>query len=149
MNMKDLIKRLYGRFRNLILYGIIGGFCAALDYAVSTGLVYSKILPDITVFGYLFNAEQVALAIGIHVGIFTSFILNRSYNFKVKNKTAVRFLSFYAIGLFGWFISAVMLHYMVVLGDMKFWAFKLIATVVVALIQFVLNKFITFYTHKK
>lgn len=149
MNMKDLIKRLYGRFRNLILYGIIGGFCAALDYAVSTGLVYSNILPDITVFGYLFHAEQVALAIGIHVGIFTSFILNRSYNFKVKNKTAVRFLSFYAIGLFGWFISAVMLHYMVVLGDMKFWAFKLIATVVVALIQFVLNKFITFYTHKK
>ena len=147
--MKDLIKRLYGRFRNLILYGIIGGFCAALDYAVSTGLVYSNILPDITVFGYLFHAEQVALAIGIHVGIFTSFILNRSYNFKVKNKTAVRFLSFYAIGLFGWFISAVMLHYMVVLGDMKFWAFKLIATVVVALIQFVLNKFITFYTHKK
>ena len=48
-----------------------------------------------------------------------------------------------------WFISAVMLHYMVVLGGMQYWVFKLIATVVVALIQFILNKFITFYTHKR
>lgn len=147
--MITFIKNLYARFRNLILYGIIGGFCAVLDYAVSTGLYYSHILPDITIFGYLFHDSQLALAIGIHVGIFTSFFLNRAYNFKVKNKTAVRFLSFYAVGLFGWFISAVMLHYMVVLGGMQYWVFKLIATVVVALIQFILNKFITFYTHKR
>ena len=29
-----MIKEVYSRFRNLILYGIIGGFCAALDFGV-------------------------------------------------------------------------------------------------------------------
>ena len=34
--MKETIIKLYNQFRNLILYGLIGGFCAALDFAVYT-----------------------------------------------------------------------------------------------------------------
>ena len=128
-----MVKELYFRFRNLILYGIIGGFCAALDFGVYTALCQFGIMP------YL-----LANIISIHVGIFTSFALNRSINFKVKDKTAQRFLSFYAVGLTGLGISELMLYLMVTLGEMNELLCKLISIVVVALIQFILNKYITF-----
>ena len=131
--MKQQIQRLYARFRNLILYGIIGGICSALDFGIYTALCYFDIMP------YLW-----ANIISIHIGIFTSFVLNRSVNFKVKDKTTQRFLSFYAVGLTGLGISELMLFLMVTKGGMNELICKLISIVVVALIQFVLNKFITF-----
>jgi len=129
----ESITSLYNKFRNLILYGLIGGFCATLDFGVYTLLCHYDIMP------YLW-----ANVISIHVGIFTSFILNRQLNFKVKNKTALRFLSFYTIGLIGLGISELMLYLMVTVGEMNELICKLISIVVVALIQFLLNKYITF-----
>ena len=131
--MKEQIGKLYNQFRNLILYGLIGGFCAALEFAVYTVLCEFDIMP------YLW-----ANVISIHVGIFTSFVLNRSVNFKVKDKAAVRFLSFYTVGLVGLGISELMLYLMVTVGGMNELVCKLVSIVVVALIQFVLNKYITF-----
>ena len=130
--MKKIIE-LYNRFRNLILYGFIGGFCAALDFGIYTGLCYRDIMP------YLW-----ANIISIHIGIFTSFILNRSFNFKVKDKVTTRFLSFYTVGLVGLGISELMLYLMVTKGGLNAIVCKLISIVVVALIQFLLNKYITF-----
>ena len=127
------LKSLYFRFRNLILYGLIGGFCSALDFGIYTLLCHFEVMP------YLW-----ANIISIHVGIFTSFVLNRSLNFKVKDRTPQRFLSFYAVGLTGLGISEGMLYLMVTLGGMNAVICKLISIVVVALIQFLLNKYITF-----
>ena len=123
-------------FRNLILYGIIGSFCAALDFGVYTALCYFDIMP------YLW-----ANIISIHIGIFTSFVLNRSLNFRVKDRTLRRFFSFYAVGLTGLGISELMLYLMVSLGRMNELFCKLVSIVVVALIQFILNKYITFKKH--
>ena len=134
---RDNFSKLYKRYRNLILYGIIGGFCAALDFSVYSVLCYWDIMP------YLW-----ANIISIHVGIFTSFVLNRSLNFKVKDKTAVRFASFYAVGLTGLGISELMLYLMVNIGVWNEVACKLVSIVVVALDQFVLNKYITFKSKK-
>ena len=128
-----MIKEVYQRFRNLILYGLIGGCCAALDFCIYSCMCYWDIMH------YLW-----ANIISIHVGIFMSFILNRSFNFKVKDKTTQRFLSFYAVGLTGLGISELMLYLMVTLCGMNELLCKLISIVVVALIQFVLNKYITF-----
>lgn len=137
--MIDLITRLYAKFRNLILYGIIGGFCATLDFGIYTVLCHYNVL-----------TPQWANVVSIHVGIFTSFILNRSFNFRVKNKTGIRFLSFYAVGLVGLGITALMLYLMMNYGHMDYKVCKLISIVVVALTQFILNKYITFKTsHKK
>ena len=136
--LKETIANLYNKFRNLILYGLIGGFCAALDFGVYTLLCQFDILP------YLW-----ANVVSIHVGIFTSFILNRQFNFKVKNKTALRFMSFYIVGLIGLGISELMLYLMVTVGGMNELVCKLISIVVVALIQFVLNKYITFMHRAK
>ena len=133
MEMKHKLYELYSRFKNLILYGIIGGGCSLLDFCIYTALCYFDIMP------YLW-----ANVVSIHVGIFMSFILNRSVNFKVKDKPAQRFLSFYAVGLTGLGISEIMLHLMVTLGGMNELVCKLISIVVVALVQFILNKYLTF-----
>jgi putative flippase GtrA len=136
--MRTKIITIYHRFRNLILYGIIGGFCAALDFGIFTLLCYYEVLP------YLW-----ANVISTHLGIFTSFLLNRSFNFKVKDKIPQRFLSFYAVGLTGLGLSSLMLWLMV---DKMKWdelVCKLITIAVVSLVQFVLNKFVTFKQSKQ
>ena len=135
--MKQIIKTLYSCFRNLILYGIIGGFCASLDFAIYTLLCYYDLVP------YLW-----ANIISIHAGIICSFLLNRTFNFKIKDKTPQRFLSFYVVGLVGLGISEAMLYLMVTIGGWNEVICKLISVVVVALIQFVLNKYITFNTKR-
>jgi len=129
----NMIGKLYAKFRNLILYGIIGGGCAALDFGVYTILCYFDVLP------YLW-----ANVISIHCGIFCSFFLNRSLNFRVKDKATLRFLSFYAVGLVGLGISEGMLYLMVDQAGWNELVCKLISIVVVALTQFFLNKYITF-----
>ena len=128
-----MIKKIYLRFRNLILYGLIGGFCATLDFCIYSGLCYWDIMP------YL-----LANVISIHIGIFTSFMLNRSLNFKVKDKVTTRFLSFYAVGLVGLGISEGMLYLMVTKGGWNEIVCKLVTIIVVALIQFMLNNYVTF-----
>ena len=135
--MKDKIISLYNRFRNLILYGIIGGFCAALDFGIYSLLCHFEVLP------YLW-----ANVISTHVGIFTSFLLNRSINFKVKDKTPQRFLSFYAVGLTGLGLSSLMLWLMVDKAGWNELVCKLITIAFVSLLQFILNKYITFKKHK-
>ena len=132
-----MFKSLYRRFRNLILYGLIGGFCSALDFGIFTLLCHFGILP------YLW-----ANIVSTHAGIFTSFFLNRSYNFKVKDKAPLRFASFYLVGLVGLGISEGMLYLMVNVASWNELLCKLCSIAVVALIQFILNKFITFKTSK-
>ncbi len=136
--LKNKVSNIYKRFRNLIVYGFIGGFCAALDFAIFTLLCHFEIMP------YLF-----ANVISTHIGIFTSFLLNRSYNFKVKDKTLLRFLSFYAVGLIGLGLSSILLWLMVDKAQWNKLVCKLITIVVVSLVQFVLNKYVTFKQSKQ
>ena len=130
--MKDnIIFRLYHRFRELILYGIIGGFCAALDFGIFTLLgQWIHIL--------------IANIISVHCGIFCSFFLNRQFNFKVKDKTGLRLLSFYLVGLSGLILSELLLYLLTEHIGWNHLVAKLLTVFVVALFQFVLNKFISF-----
>lgn len=84
--MWDYLKILYNKYRELILYGIIGALCASIDFGV-----YSLLS--------LWIPYLVANIISVHFGIFCSFYLNRNYNFKVKDNTGKRFISFYLVGL--------------------------------------------------
>ena len=129
--MMKLIHNLWSRFRELILYGLIGGFCAALDFGVYTML--GLWIP------YLW-----ANVLSVHCGIFTSFFLNRSLNFKVKDKAPLRFTIFYLVGLSGLALSEGLIW---LLASQFAWnpiLAKLLTVFVVALYQFLLNKFITF-----
>ncbi len=128
--MKSLAK-MYVRFRELVLYGLIGGLCATIDFGIYTLL--GQIMP------YLW-----ANIISVHCGIFCSFLLNRYFNFKVKDKPAQRFIIFYLIGLSGLGLSELLIF---LLSEKAGWGYliaKLFTVIVVALYQFVLNKFITF-----
>ena len=123
--------------KQLIKYGIIGCFCVGLDF-----LVYSFLIKIINM-PYLY-----ANVISVHCGIFTSFFLNRHFTFKVKNRTLLRFVSFYAVGLIGLAISSGMLILLVEKIELNELVSKAFTVIVVALIQFMLNKYISFRNEK-
>lgn len=134
MNLiKHIILNIYSRFRNLILYGIIGGVSAGIDfiifYALTTlGEVY-----------YLF-----ANIISVSFGISISFILNKKYNFKVNDKVLKRFMIFISVGLSGMLLSSVLLYVFIDILYFEKMVSKFLSIVFVVLIQFFVNKFITF-----
>ena len=138
MKSTNFLVIIYQRSRNLILYGIIGGFCSALDFVIYTLLCHFDVLP------YLW-----ANVISVHIGIFTSFVLNRQLNFKIKDKIPQRFISFYLVGLTGLGISSLMLYLMVDYAYLNEIVCKLITIVIVALVQYFLNKYITFKPSKQ
>ncbi|MBQ3946066.1 MAG: GtrA family protein [Alphaproteobacteria bacterium] len=126
-----IVKQIYSRYRDLILYGIIGGFCAALDFGLYTLLG-------------LWMPYLWANVISVHAGILCSFLLNRQYNFKVKDHAAQRFTVFYVVGLMGLALSELLIYLMATCFSMNYIIAKLITVVIIALFQFLLNKFITF-----
>lgn len=137
-SMIDTIKKVITKHQQLIKYGFIGCLCATLDFISFTILSTKLNLPIIS-----------ANIISVNIGIISSFILNREITFKVKNKTALRFFSFYSVGLVGLAISSFMLIILVNrLGFNKIYS-KAVTIIIVALIQFILNKYITFKQRTK
>jgi putative flippase GtrA len=132
-----MLKKLYCRFRHLILYGIIGSFSSSIDFAIFTLLV------QIVGLHYL-----VANCISILAGITTSFFLNRNYNFKVKDNVRGRFAIFLTVGLCGLMLSNIVLYVCVSILDMNKLVSKLLSIVLVVFFQFLINKYITFKPSK-
>ena len=128
-----MIKRLYQKFRHLILYGLIGSLSSGLDFCVYTLLV------SVLSWNYILSN-----CLSVVVGIVTSFILNRRYNFKVTNKTAQRFSIFIFVGLTGMLLSNIILYCCVDLMHLNKVLSKLLSIVPVVLLQFLINKYITF-----
>lgn len=126
------ITNLVLKFRNILLYGIIGSFTSFLDFCVFSTLCYFDI-------HYI-----VANCLSVLVGITTSFLLNRSYNFKVKDHAKRRFVTFLTIGLCGLVLSNIILYLGIDMLYLDERIVKLLSILLVVGFQFVLNKFITF-----
>ena len=129
------ITKLLKKFRHLILYGLIGTLSSGIDFSIYTMLVKIGI-------HYVFSNCTSVLC-----GISTSFMLNRNYNFKVKDKTKQRFTLFLTIGLCGMMFSNLILwvciekiHFNAILS-------KLLSIVLVVFFQFLLNKHLTFKSY--
>ena len=120
------------RWRQLILYGIIGSFSAFLDFLVYTALVSMGL--------FYIHAN----CISVLVGIGSSFLLNRHFNFKVKDAVFRRFVIFLIIGLAGLMLSNLVLYGCIEWMGLDKLVSKLLSIILVALFQFVLNKYITF-----
>lgn len=120
------------RWRQLILYGIIGSFSAFLDFLVYTALVSMGL--------FYIHAN----CISVLVGIGSSFLLNRHFNFKVKDAVLRRFVIFLIIGLAGLLLSNLVLYGCIEWMGIDKLVSKLLSIILVALFQFVLNKYITF-----
>lgn len=135
--MKKIISSLYFRFHDIILYGIIGTFSSGLDF-----IIYSLLVK------YIIPQYIIANCMSTICGIVTSFILNRNYNFKVKDKIKRRFSIFLAVGLCGLFLSNVILYVFIdVLGIDKFIS-KITSIILVVFFQFMINKYFTFSSPK-
>lgn len=133
--MTNFLKNIFVKFRHLILYGIIGLFTSSLDFAVFSLLV------NFTSIYYI-----AANCISVLVGISTSFLLNRTFNFQVKDKTWRRFLIFLSVGLCGLCISNLILKVGIGTLHSDPTITKLASIAFVVIFQFLLNKYITFRT---
>ena len=133
MTLASFVKTIFVRFHDLILYGIIGCLSSGLDFCVYTFLV------RIIGMNYL-----LANCISVVVGITTSFTLNRKYNFKVTDRTFRRFAIFFTVGICGMLLSNLILYVCIDKLMMDSIVSKLLSIVFVVLIQFLINKFVTF-----
>lgn len=121
------------RFRTLILYGIIGSVSAAFDFLLFT------IFVDVLFWHYI-----VSNCISVLAGISTSFVLNRAYNFKVKDQITRRFAIFLTVGLCGMALSNFILYVCVDCIQLNKIVSKMLSIVIVVFFQFFINKYITF-----
>lgn len=131
--MKMLIAKLVIRYRELFVYCLIGCTGAMLDF-----VIYA-LLMNVASLHY-----QPANFLSVSFGIVNNFFLNRHFNFKVKDRLVVRLVSFYAVGMFGWATSAVLLWLFVERLGLKEILAKLVTIIFVIILQFTLNKSITF-----
>ncbi len=154
--MRKLLIKYKAQLRNLILYIGIGICGASLDFGIFTTL------------NLAFDVHyQVANCLGITAGILLSFTLNSRYNFKKTDYLFKRFLSFFLVGLCGMAISAGVLQVFIETQAIHHFAtqqlhqlgmtsslddadsiyillVKLFSIGLVTVVQFTLNKFISF-----
>ena len=131
--MIELIKRLYKKFRHLILYGLIGSSSALLDFLIFTLLT--------EVFGVYY---LIANCISVTCGLTNSFFLNRKYNFKVTDKTLKRAIMFFAVGYCGLALNSTLLYIFINYVQLATPISKLCAMAIEVLLQFVVNSLVTF-----
>lgn len=136
--MIDLIKKLYKKFRNLILYGVIGSSSALLDFTIFT------ILTELCDIYYL-----IANCISVTCGLTNSFILNRKYNFKVTDKTIKRAAMFFVVGYCGLVLNSTLLYVFINYTHFATPIAKLCAMAIEVLLQFIVNSLVTFKRTEK
>lgn len=133
-----MIRKLYNKYRELIKYCIIGCSGALLDFIVYTILIKA--------FGMNY---LLANALSVTAGITNNFFLNAYLNFKVTDKLFKRFISFYLVGMLGLLISEILLYLLVDIMIMNSIIAKIITIFVITIVQFILNKTITFKKKKE
>lgn len=132
-NWKLSFAKLYSRYRNLVLYGLIGMLSVSIDFILFGILTY-----------FFTDYYLMANVISVNCGIVNSFLLNRHFNFKVKNKVVFRFVTFYVVGIIGLAVSSFLLYILVNIFLMEMLFAKFLTIVIVTVFQFLLNKYVTF-----
>ncbi|MGP8200407.1 MAG: GtrA family protein [Limisphaerales bacterium] len=131
--MKAVIVSFLKSRRLFVVYCIIGVSGVTLDY-----ISFFALVNWVGVYYLLANVVSCSL------GIINSFLLNSFFNFKVKDRLLARFVSFYCVGLLGLAVSSALLYVLVSLAHINPNYAKLWTLVVVVLIQYNLNRLISF-----
>lgn len=118
--------------RQFVLYCVFGGLGVLSDY-----LAFLASLA-------LGAPVYVANIIGYAVGTFVSFFLNRRLNFKVLDKVGRRLATFLGVAAIGLLTSTVLLWLLVEVLTVDPAIAKLLTLPVVVVLQFSLNRLITF-----
>ena len=131
--MREKAQQLYKTHEQFVRYSVIGLSGVALDFVI---------------FLILFNVFNmnaiVANIISTSCGITNNFILNRLFNFKKKDFTLLRFLSFFATGLVGLLVSTAIIRVFHDYAGFNANVVKLAAVIIVVLIQYFINKHVSF-----
>ena len=127
------INQVFTRYKQLIVYCIIGCSGATLDFVVYALLT-----------NWCGMHYQLANFLSVSFGIVNNFFWNCYFNFKTRDKIAKRLMSFYSVGMFGWALSAGCLWLFIEIMGLKPLIAKLGTIFFVTVVQFCLNKFITF-----
>ncbi len=133
--IKSLSKLTMMRFPtlyNLILYVGFGLVAACLEFVIFSLLVFSKVT----------SSPEIANVIGAGCGFLFTFSANTFLNFKKKDKLARRFGSYAAICVLGMCFSTGCMH--LLKGYVNVYLLKICLLGAVSVLQFVLNKAITY-----
>lgn len=124
-------------FVQLVKYVLIGVLGLVVDFGIYTILTHFKM-----------NVE-IANIISSTCGIINNFLWNSYTNFKVHDRMMLRFISYFIVGQITTVFTTVSLFIFVTKLGYPHLIVKIVATFVATLIQFVINKVVTFRKAKK
>ena len=124
-------------FVQLVKYVLIGVLGLVVDFGIYTILTHFKM-----------NVE-IANIISSTCGIINNFLWNSYTNFKVHDRMILRFISYFIVGQITTVFTTISLFVFVTKLGYPHLMVKVIATFMVTLIQFVINKVVTFRKVKK
>lgn len=124
-------------FVQLVKYVLIGVLGLVVDFGIYTILTHFKM-----------NVE-IANIISSTCGIINNFLWNSYTNFKVHDRMILRFISYFIVGQITTVFTTVSLFILVTKLGYPHLIVKIVATFVATLIQFVINKVVTFRKAKK
>ena len=127
------VTRCFEQYRQLIVYCLIGSTGATLDF-----VIYA-LLTNCAGIHY-----QIANFLSVSFGIINNFFWNCYFNFKTRDKILNRLVSFYSVGMLGWALSAGCLWLFIEVMSINVLIAKFGTIFFVTVVQFCLNKFITF-----
>jgi len=127
------VKNLLRQNWQFLLYCVIGFSGVGLDFGIYSLLVKTGTLN-----------YQAANAVGYASGTLLSFILNAKFNFRVTDKIVLRLLIFFGVAFLSYLVSAATLQLFI--GHFAFnkYLSKAATLFVVVLLQFNLNRLISF-----
>jgi putative flippase GtrA len=129
----ELILRTYRQHRQFILYGIIGISGATIDF-----ILY------IIFYRFFGIPPVIASFLSVSAGIIINFIINSRHNFKVSDSLLLRFMHFYWIGVSGALLSSALIFLFYNILGIQPVLSKALTIVPVVVLQFNLNKHISF-----
>ncbi len=121
---------------NILLYGVIGVIAAVVDFAIFSIVNLATHV----------SVPEIANVCGAVTGFFVSFSLNTFFNFEKSDRLLYRFISYGLICVFGAFVTTSVIHYLKDAMDLS--ALKILCIIGISIVQFILNKLIT-YSDKK
>ncbi len=129
---KSFITSIFNKYRNLILYVFFGVAAVLIDYGVFFVLEFFDIIPN----------PEISSIIGNVCGFIFTFTTNTFLNFKKSNKIVRRFLSYALVCILGAGVSTLLIY--LLKSYINLYILKIGVMGVVCILQFILNKFITY-----
>lgn len=130
--MKELIKKIYFRYKNFIIYFIVGSITTLIN-ALSYYLYRISI-----------NNYKINVILSWITSLIFAFYMNRKYVFKSKNKIIKELITFSLSRLLTLFLELIFMYIFVDLFKINDMLAKIINLVIIFISNYLLSKFLVF-----